>query len=426
MAQDIELDININEEKNGIELKFDSRPEQEVLNRLKEMGFRWHSQKKIWYSGLSTERIEFANNLKTELSPQVSVEDVEKTEITQEEIDAILARGSGVSQGKMRIYEQFQKRMSSKENIDFLKNEYGIGGSYPALANSKIFENHSGKGIELEKKGINQIDNILLKWPDVEKRIKHLISQDKYLNNKEKDEYLNYLAEKQIKQQRADIAYKFQKIVREFNDYIRENDIKDKFLNGYVLGDCVSQFIQGNKITYALSKDNYIIPLMRNAMNAIIDEDTYLTQRCIEMLELLETDLAKELDIEPASASALMKEDIELLKGIERYNKMLEKSRIQIQAAQIDLDMMYNLKTISMDDATNRYTIKDEIIQGNILLKHIENGDLSILDLSEYSIKDRSANETLGSMIENAQIRQNVQNNISARQEFCREDGVEK
>ena len=52
---------------------------------------------------------------------------------SQEMIDAVLTRGSGVSEGKFRIYEQFEKSLSAKENTDFLKNEYGWGGAYPLL-----------------------------------------------------------------------------------------------------------------------------------------------------------------------------------------------------------------------------------------------------------------------------------------------------
>ena len=52
---------------------------------------------------------------------------------SQEIIDAVLTRGSGISEGKMRIYEQFEKSLSAKENADFLKNEYGWGGSYPVI-----------------------------------------------------------------------------------------------------------------------------------------------------------------------------------------------------------------------------------------------------------------------------------------------------
>ena len=58
---------------------------------------------------------------------------------SQEIIDAILTRGSGISEGKMRIYEQFQKSLSAKENADFLKNEYGWGGSYPVIVGAGIY-----------------------------------------------------------------------------------------------------------------------------------------------------------------------------------------------------------------------------------------------------------------------------------------------
>lgn len=68
---------------------------------------------------------------------------------SQEVIDAVLTRGSGVSEGKMRIYEQFEKSLSAKENADFLKNEYGWGGSYPVIIGAGIDENHDGKGITL-------------------------------------------------------------------------------------------------------------------------------------------------------------------------------------------------------------------------------------------------------------------------------------
>ena len=52
----------------------------------------------------------------------------------------ILTRGSGISEGKMRIYEQFQKSLSAKENADFLKNEYGWGGAYPVIVGANIDE----------------------------------------------------------------------------------------------------------------------------------------------------------------------------------------------------------------------------------------------------------------------------------------------
>ena len=101
---------------------------------------------------------------------------------SQEIIDAVLTRGSGVSEGKMRIYEQFQKSLSAKENIDFLKDEYGWGGSYPVIIGAGIDEQHDGKGIRISKGIGENKPNVLLKWNQVEKRIGELIRMDRYLN----------------------------------------------------------------------------------------------------------------------------------------------------------------------------------------------------------------------------------------------------
>ena len=110
---------------------------------------------------------------------------------SQEIIDAVLANGSGFSEGKMRIYEQFEKSLSAKENADFLKNEYGWGGSYPVIIGAGIDESHDGKGIT---KGIGkEKPHITLSWSQVEKRIGELIRMDRYLNPKEKEHYPQWL-----------------------------------------------------------------------------------------------------------------------------------------------------------------------------------------------------------------------------------------
>ena len=122
---------------------------------------------------------------------------------SQEIIDAVLTRGSGVSEGKMRIYEQFEKSLSAKENADFLKNEYGWGGSYPVIIGAGIDENHDGKGITITKGIGKDNSHITLSWSQVEKRIGGLIRIDRYLNPKEKEKYPEWL-EKQ-EERRAEI-----------------------------------------------------------------------------------------------------------------------------------------------------------------------------------------------------------------------------
>ena len=112
---------------------------------------------------------------------------------SQEIIDTILANGSGFSEGKMRIYEQFEKSLSAKENADFLKNEYGWGGSYPVIIGAGIDESHDGKGITITKGIGKENPHITLSWSQVEKRIGELIRMDRYLNPKEKERYPQWL-----------------------------------------------------------------------------------------------------------------------------------------------------------------------------------------------------------------------------------------
>ena len=112
---------------------------------------------------------------------------------SQEIIDAVLANGSGFSEGKMRIYEQFEKSLSAKENADFLKNEYGWGGSYPVIIGAGIDESHDGKGITITKGIGKENPHITLSWSQVEKRIGELIRMDRYLNPKEKEHYPRWL-----------------------------------------------------------------------------------------------------------------------------------------------------------------------------------------------------------------------------------------
>ena len=135
---------------------------------------------------------------------QAEVQKTSAFTFSQEIIDAVLTRGSGVSEGKMRIYEQFEKSLSAKENADFLKNEYGWGGSYPVIIGAGIDEQHDGKGITISKGIGSDKPHITLSWSQVEKRIGDLIRMDRYLNPKEKEKYPEWL-EKQ-EERRAELA----------------------------------------------------------------------------------------------------------------------------------------------------------------------------------------------------------------------------
>ena len=121
--------------------------------------------------------------------------------ITQEEIDHRLGRGSGFSHGSFRIYDYFKEGHDSKEAANFLKNEYGTGGSTHALAGAdNSYEDHDAKGIKLQKGNIGKpYAEVLLSWKVVEKRIRKLIEEDKYLSPEGKEAYAQYRVEQEQK-----------------------------------------------------------------------------------------------------------------------------------------------------------------------------------------------------------------------------------
>lgn len=150
---------------------------------------------------LEIERKLYRSNLK-DIAPIQSF-------ITQDEIEENLKRGSGFSDGKKRIYEFFTKKHDLKEQADFLKNEYGVGGSSHALSAARESgEWHDAKGIKYNKGNAKEI---LLSWSNVARRINDLIKKNRYIDeesfeeNKEKktdqeinktekesQEYINY------------------------------------------------------------------------------------------------------------------------------------------------------------------------------------------------------------------------------------------
>ena len=129
--------------------------------------------------------------------------------ISQEDINSVLQRGSGFQNGKYRIYRQFQKNEDSKGNIDFLKKEYGTGGGthyFPDGTQGHTW--HDGKGIAIEKYGSSANPDLVLSWAKVEKRLRELIKNDRYLNEKEKDHYADYLESEEAPQYEIDTQRK--------------------------------------------------------------------------------------------------------------------------------------------------------------------------------------------------------------------------
>ena len=173
--------------------------------------------------------------------------------VSQEDIDAVLVKGSSYADGKYRIYHQFQKREDKKSNIDFLKREYGTGGFFVDFSDgTEGYVWYSGKGIAIDRAGISTEHDLVLSWSKAEKRLRELVKDDRYLNPKEKDHYADYLesisapqyeidTQRKLKRQRfieekreLPPADKRDTLALRLSDFIRDLDGYEKDLLGVV------------------------------------------------------------------------------------------------------------------------------------------------------------------------------------------------
>ena len=164
---------------------------------------------------------------------QVEANNAPTFSFSQEIIDYALQLGSNVQESKMRIYSQFEQSLSSEENVKFLKQEYGWGASSTIHIGTRIGISYDGKGIKLYRGYDEDAPQILMSWNKVEKRIRELIKLDRYLNPKEKEEYANWLKDRELEEQ---LRKSEKQLLEENNnksfeerllDFYKENDIFD-------------------------------------------------------------------------------------------------------------------------------------------------------------------------------------------------------
>lgn len=201
---------------------------------------------------------------------------------SQREIDRVLTRGSGFEESKYRINQMFSKNTTLKEKVQFLKKEYGEGGSSPAVGFINV--NYDAKGMSLSRYreiGKDEI-KITLKWDKVAKRIDELIQLDRYLNKKEKEYYPTFLQNQlqhQLEYERKSIN---QSLIPESSDDLQNENIPKEYQ--WNLGDSVYvgateyKIIEnGNEITLQdesfpllleyYSKDDFLKLLKENPLN---------------------------------------------------------------------------------------------------------------------------------------------------------------
>ena len=175
------------------------------------MRFNFHKPYQIWQG------LQELNLPRREYSTEMAEIPAVQRFITEDEIAATLTRGSNIEGSKGRIYAYFKEKHSPKEQADFLRKEYGIGGSSHAVSGaSHSGEDHSGKGISLKKQDCPEIQ---LNWANVAKRISELIRKDRFLTPEEKARF------EQLQRQTAERS-------TAWNDY---NAVKEAHLDDLVL-----------------------------------------------------------------------------------------------------------------------------------------------------------------------------------------------
>ncbi len=228
---------------------------------------------------------------------QVEAEKASAFTIPQEAIDYILCGGSGISQGKYRIFEQFQKNEGKQENIKFLRNEYGVGGHSDAIPGSGYWEDHDGKGITISRDYGDPDGKFLLSWAKVEKRIGELIAADRYLNRAEKEHYPVYQAQIEERKARWAIAKEISSIIDDYVDFKTQLGEKEQCTEVLLAKRCADSFGAGDKKCYVLTKEgSFVLPTLRDAIQTIIGDNTHLTERCEAMLAELNGPLAAPLE----------------------------------------------------------------------------------------------------------------------------------
>lgn len=160
-----------------------------------------------------------------------SEKSVSDLEFTQEFVDRYLTEQHRNT--KFSIYEQFSKSLSTENNINYLKNLYGISGATSTIKGAGIGVNTDYKGVRFNRGYFDaSAKEQLFKWNYIEKRIKTLIHEDRYLNSKELEEYPKWLDEK-------DQEREFIEASNNLAEKIIEEPTEEKYEYQYHLGDRV-------------------------------------------------------------------------------------------------------------------------------------------------------------------------------------------
>ena len=237
-----------------------------------------------------------------------SEKSVSDLEFTQEFVDRYLTEQHRDT--KFSIYEQFSKSLSTENNINYLKNLYGISGSTYTIKGAGIGVNTDYKGVRFNRGYFDaSAKEQLFKWNYIEKRIKTLIHEDRYLNSKELEEYPKWLDEK-------DQEREFIEASNNLAEKIIEEPTEEKYEYQYHLGDRIYIGADEYEIL-SIGISNVVLydfryPLFNREMSKEEFDRKVQENPANDHLKVKVSDIKDNINEEPSNIEVNVKEEISL------------------------------------------------------------------------------------------------------------------
>lgn len=237
-----------------------------------------------------------------------SEKSVSDLEFTQEFVDRYLTEQHRDT--KFSIYEQFSKSLSTENNINYLKNLYGISGATSTIKGAGIGVNTDYKGVRFNRGYFDaSAKEQLFKWNYIEKRIKTLIHEDRYLNSKELEEYPKWLDEK-------DQEREFIEASNNLAEKIIEEPTEEKYEYQYHLGDKVYIGADEYEIL-SIGISNVVLydfkyPLFNREMSKEEFDRKVQENPANDHLKVKVSDIKDNINEEPSNIEVNVKEEISL------------------------------------------------------------------------------------------------------------------
>lgn len=310
-------------------------------------------------------------NVDTQIkSIQAEVENTPAFSFSQEMIDIALRSGTGYQDGKFRLYRLYQETYSSKERINFLKKEFNYYGTNGVKGLDGIWIEYSpSKGLKLSK-GYRNIEQKIVNWTAIEKRIGELISLDKYFIDNEKERYQNWL-DSEYENQKWMFDKTFKDSTTEIENIgINELDIEKNY-----------KLSNGNYFHFHTNEEGYYYTVYdKNGFEQEGGLLEYLENEETQTLMDIRKRLADFTDIEELADDELEEVSQEFIDGLENFEELYEEKR---ESTQIN----YHIENNSLGEGTPKEKVRRNIEAIKLLKKLEEENRLATKEEQEVLVQ---------------------------------------